>query len=83
MQIQGHEKRIYEIIIDDISRSKNGYSTITNAQVWKILALDYSPNSVRDKVQRLIKKGYLKGKYDLFIDNGYHNRVLYVGNIKP
>lgn len=83
MQIQGNEKRIYEIIIDDISKSKNGYSSITNTQIWKILGIDYSPNSVRDKVQKLTKKGYFKGKYDVFIDKEYHNRALYVGNIRP
>ena len=77
------DKRIYEIIMDDIKKSEKGFSPITNTQVWKILGTEHSPNSVRDKVQKMIKQKYFKGKYEQFIGDKYYNRVLYVGSDRP
>ena len=34
-------------------------------------------------IQLLIKKGYFNGEYELWINNKYHNRVIYAGNVTP
>lgn len=47
------EKRIYDLIISDISSNPNGYSTLTNVEIGKQLEL--SPITVRDKVIKLSK----------------------------
>ena len=71
-------QRIYDIIMDDIIRNKNK-SVITNADVWKCLGTNYSINSVRDKVQILIKQGAFKARYEFHDGEKYHNRMLYPG----
>jgi hypothetical protein len=71
-------QRIYDIIMDDIHKNKN-QSKITNAEVWKCLGTNYSINSVRDKVQILIKQGYFKARYEFHDGDVYHNRMLYPG----
>ena len=71
-------QRIYDIIMDDIIRNKNK-SVITNADVWKCLGTNYSINSVRDKVQILIKQGYFNARYEFHDGEKYHNRMLYPG----
>jgi hypothetical protein len=69
--------------MDDIKKLEKGYSPITNTQIWKILGTEYSPNSVRDKVQKMIRLKYFKGRYEQFIGDKYYNRVLYVGTGRP
>ena len=72
-------QRIYDIIVDDISKNKNK-SVISNTEVWKCLGTNYSFNSVRDKIQILIKQGHIKALYDVRDENVYHNRVLLPAN---
>jgi len=69
-------QRIYDIIMDDIIRNKNK-SVISNAEVWKCLGTNYSINSVRDKVQILIKQGHFKARYEFHDGDRYHNRMLF------
>jgi hypothetical protein len=76
-------KRIYDIIMDDIHSSDTKFSQITTAQVGKLVGDHVSINSIRDKIQLLIKKGYFNGEYELWINNKYHNRVIYAGNVTP
>jgi hypothetical protein len=73
-------QRIYDIISDDIAKSNKGGSTISNSEIWKILGTTVSINSVRDKVQGLIKKGYFKANYEFWIGTEYHNRMIYPKN---
>jgi hypothetical protein len=51
------DKRIYDYIIKDIENSNKNYSTLTNNTIAH--ALNLSAFSVRDKVIRLAKRGYL------------------------
>ena len=74
-------KRIYEIINDDLVKNENG-STITTAQVWKILGTHISINSVRDKIQDLIRDGYFNAQYEFFENNKYYNRKIYPGTVQ-
>ena len=62
-------KRIYDIIMDDIHSSDTKFSQITTAQVGKLVGDHVSINSIRDKIQLLIKKGYFNGEYELCINN--------------
>jgi hypothetical protein len=72
-------KRIYDIINDDINRSEKKASEITTAIVWNLLGNHISINSVRDKIQYLIKEGYLSARFEFYEDNKYHNRRFYQG----
>ena len=51
------DKRIYDYVMNDIKNSGKNYSTLTNSQIAQALSL--SAFSVRDKVIRLGKRGYL------------------------
>jgi hypothetical protein len=73
------KKRIYDIINDDIKRNESKASSITTAQVWNLLGNHISMNSVRDKIQILIREGYLSARYEFFEDNKYYNRRFYPG----
>ena len=73
-------QRIYDIISDEIVKSKIGASTLSNADIWKILGTTVSINSVRDKVQGLIRKGHFSARYEFWIDTQYHNRIIYPKN---
>jgi hypothetical protein len=72
-------KRIYDIINDDINRNEAKASSITTAQVWNLLGNHISINSVRDKIQILIQKGYVSARHEFFEDNKYYNRRFYPG----
>jgi Mn-dependent DtxR family transcriptional regulator len=51
------DKRIYDYIIKDIENSNKNYSTLTNTAISQ--ELNISAFTVRDKVIRLAKRGYL------------------------
>lgn len=67
-------KRIYDIINDDINRSEKKVSSITTAQIWNLLGNHVSINSVRDKIQYLIKNKYVSAQHEFYDDNKYYNR---------
>ncbi len=78
MKLNPIHKKIYEIIIDDLNRNPKGYSTITNTEISRSLAI--SPFSVRDHVILLVKKGFLQRINNYWTDdNVFHNRVLFKG----
>ena len=72
-------KRIYDIINDDINRSEKRASSITTAQIWNLLGNHISINSVRDKIQYLIKGEYVSARHEFYEDNKYYNRRFYQG----
>jgi hypothetical protein len=72
-------KRIYDIINDDINRSDKKVSTITTAQIWNLLGNHVSINSVRDKIQYLIKNRYVGAQHEFYDDNKYYNRRFHSG----
>jgi len=73
-------KRIYDIINDDINRNESKSSNITTAQVWNLLGNHVSINSVRDKIQHLIREDYISARHEFFdIDNKYYNRKFFKG----
>ena len=72
-------KRIYDIINDDINRSERRASSITTAQIWNLLGNHISINSVRDKIQNLIKDNYISARHEFYEDNKYFNRRFYPG----
>jgi Mn-dependent DtxR family transcriptional regulator len=68
MQITNRtEKRIYDLLIQDIYKSVNQYSVLTNVEIGKVL--DVSPITVRDKVIKLRKQGHLICLTNYFDDN--------------
>jgi hypothetical protein len=73
------KKRIYDIINDDINRSTEKASSITTAQVWNLLGNQISINSVRDKIQFLIREEYITARHEFFDNNKYYNRRFYPG----
>jgi len=73
------KKRIYDIINDDINRSEAKASSITTAQIWTLLGHHVSINSVRDKIQILIREEYFYARHEFFEDNKYYNRRFYTG----
>jgi hypothetical protein len=72
-------KRIYDIINDDINKSEKNASSITTAQIWTLLGNHVSINSVRDKIQYLIKNKYVAAQHEFYEDNKYYNRRFYTG----
>jgi len=72
-------KRIYDIINDDINRSEKKASSITTAQIWTLLGHHVSINSVRDKIQNLIKDEYISARHEFYEDKKYYNRRFYLG----
>lgn len=73
------EKRIYDLIIEDIYKSDQKWSLLTNVNIGKVL--DLSPNTVRDKVIKLRKQGHFDIVINYFDDdNKFFQRVIRKGN---
>jgi hypothetical protein len=73
------EKRIYDLLIQDIYKSANQYSILTNVEIGKIL--DVSPITVRDKTIKLRKQGHLICLTNHFDENNkYFARKILKGN---
>jgi hypothetical protein len=73
------EKRIYDLLIQDIYKSDNQYSTLTNVQIGTIL--NVSPITTRDKVIKLRKQGHLICLTNHFDENNkYFARKVLKGN---
>jgi hypothetical protein len=73
------EKRIYELIMEDIYTSEEKWSLLTNVKIGMILNL--SPITVRDKVIKLRKQGHLETLLNHFDENNkYFQRIILKGN---
>jgi DNA-binding GntR family transcriptional regulator len=73
------EKRIYELIMEDIYTSEEKWSLLTNVKIGMILNL--SPITVRDKVIKLRKQGHIETLLNHFDDNNkYFQRIILKGN---
>ena len=72
------ERLIYEVIIDDMKTNQMPFSKITNGEIAK--KLDISLLTVRDKVLKIVKKGYLVSNLNYWADkHTYIQRALIVG----
>lgn len=73
------DKKIYNLIVEDITTNGKNYSTLTNVQIGN--TLNVSAVTVRDKVIKLAKKGYLTSLVSHWDENNnYFHRKLLVGN---
>ena len=70
------EKKIYDIILNDISTRDNNYSTLTNSEI--AMELKISAFTVRDKVISLYKKDFLKCYVNYWDENNkfFHRQLL-------
>jgi hypothetical protein len=74
------DKKIYDYIINDIKTNGKNYSILTNNVIS--VSLSIPQNTVRDKVIRLAKKGYLLNLCNHWDENGnYFLRKILKGNI--
>jgi hypothetical protein len=73
------EKRIYDLIIEDIYKSDQKWSLLTNVNIGK--ELDLSPITVRDKVIKLRKQGHFDIVINYFDENNkFFQRIIRKGN---
>ncbi len=72
------DQEILDLINEDIKKSPNKKSAITNARLSFLLG-GYSYPQVRDKVVRLNKLGYIHCDHDLWIGNTYYPRLISKG----
>lgn len=73
------DKRIYDYVIQNIQNSGKNYSSLTNSQIAQALSL--SAFSVRDKVIRLAKRGYLISLVNHYDENNvFFQRKILKGN---
>lgn len=74
--------RIYNYVIQLASTSADKYTRVTNTKIAR--DLDLSVFTVRDKVIKLVKQGYLKSECDFFdSDNQYIQRRISKGEVEP
>lgn len=74
------DKKIYNMIVEDITTNGKNYSTLTNSQIGN--NLNISVISVRDKVIKLSRAGYLTSLVSHWDENNkYFHRKILVGNI--
>jgi hypothetical protein len=77
-----NDKRIYSYIINQISTNPLFYTKVTNTQIAK--DLNISVFTVRDKVLKLVKQGYLNSYVDYFDEqNQYVQRKITKGALEP
>lgn len=78
MNMNQREKKILDIIFQDITQSNKSYSTLTNYQISQQIGC--SESITRDKIHNLVKKNYLQRVINFWSEDGeFHNRVLYKG----
>lgn len=80
MRIKNHnERRIYDLILEDITTSEKNYSTLSNVMIATLLNI--SPITARDKVIKLSKQGHLISLVNHFDENNkYFSRKILKGN---
>ena len=77
-----NDKRIYSYIINQISTNPFLSTRVTNTQIAK--DLNISVFTVRDKVLKLVKQGYLNSYVDYFDEqNHYVQRKITKGSLEP
>jgi predicted DNA-binding transcriptional regulator len=77
-----NDKRIYSYIINQISTNPLLYTRVTNTQIANDLKI--SVFTVRDKVLKLVKQGYLNSYVDYFDEqNNYVQRKITKGSLEP
>jgi predicted DNA-binding transcriptional regulator len=77
-----NDKRIYSYIINQISTNPFLSTRVTNTQIAK--DLNISVFTVRDKVLKLVKQGYLNSYVDYFDEqNQYVQRKITKGSLEP
>jgi len=73
------DKKIYNMIVEDINTNGKNYSTLTNSQIGN--TLNVSVITVRDKVIKLSQRGYLTSLVSHWDENNkYFHRKILVGN---
>ena len=75
------DQEILNVINEDIKKSPNNKSAITNARISLLLG-GYSYPQVRDKVVRLNKLGYIDCEHDLWVGNTYYPRLISKGKFE-
>lgn len=74
------DKKIYNMIVEDITTNGMNYSVLTNTQIGNELKI--STISVRDKVIKLSRAGYLTSLVSHWDENNkYFHRKLLLGNV--
>lgn len=74
------DKRIYDLIVQDLTTNGKNYSVLTNGQIGETLKV--SVISVRDKVIKLSRQGYLQSLVSHWDENNkYFARKILKGNI--
>ena len=77
-----NDRRIYSYILNQINANPFLYTKVTNTQIGR--DLDISVFTVRDKVIKLVKQGYLNSYVDYFDENNkYVQRKITKGSIEP
>jgi DNA-binding GntR family transcriptional regulator len=76
------DRMIYDFIMEDIKSNGKNYSILTNTQIGT--TLNVSVISVRDKVIKLAKRGYLTSLVNHWDEkNNYFHRKLLKGQMAP
>lgn len=77
-----NDRRIYAYILNQINTTPLLYTKVTNTQIAR--DLDISVFTVRDKVLKLVQKGYLNSYLDYFDEqNNYIQRKITKGTVEP
>jgi hypothetical protein len=74
------EIEIYNIIMKDIESNIKNYSSLSNIEIGK--RMDKSPNTVRDKIVRMVERQYLQSKLNYWDeDKKFYSRIMLKGNV--
>jgi predicted DNA-binding transcriptional regulator len=77
-----NDRRIYNYLVNEMNISLTLSTKVTNTQIAK--DLDISVFTVRDKIIKMVKKGYLNSQNDYFDEsNKYVQRKITKGSIEP
>ena len=77
-----NDRRIYNYLVNEMNISLTLSTKVTNTQIAR--DLDISVFTVRDKIIKMVKKGYLNSYNDYFDEsNKYVQRKITKGDIEP
>ena len=77
-----NDRRIYNYLVNQMRTSLTMATKVTNTQIAK--DLDISVFTVRDKIIKMVKKGYLNSHIDYFDENNkYVQRKITKGDLEP
>lgn len=75
-----NEKRVYDLIMEDINNNGLNYSLLTNVKIG--MMLNISPITARDKVLKLVRQNQILSLINYFDENNkYFQRKMLKGNI--